>query len=75
MQRHTRDQIRYQRRKHVSHRLRFLRRAWRWVPDHPGKLSKWNLGCSCWVCRDPKYRDQRAEEERRWRDEVQKNED
>lgn len=70
MHRHTREHIFYHRRRKIAHRLRLMRRIWGWVPHHAGRLSKWNLVCSCWVCRGPKYRQQRAREKRRQQSEL-----
>jgi hypothetical protein len=49
-------------------------RWWGWeVLPEPGRLSKWNLVCTCRMCRywRPKYRDGRMREEMRWKKEAQ----
>ncbi|MEG6523632.1 hypothetical protein [Desulfotomaculum sp. 1211_IL3151] len=71
MQRHSREHIREQRQRTIKRRLflakhtRFTsKEAWEnrsqvgWW-SNPGRLSKYNLVCSCGMCRDTKYRDER----------------
>ena len=70
--RHSIAQIRYQRRRYIAKRLDLIRRLYpydcrAWYFEHAWRLSKWNLVCSCGLCRDEKYRDGRAREKSRVR--------
>ncbi|MGB9825087.1 MAG: hypothetical protein ACPLRU_00285 [Desulfofundulus sp.] len=79
MKRHDRAYIVFHRRRCIAHRLKLGRQIFgmslrdfaEWAEKHAGRLSKWNLVCSCPLCRDPKYRQGRAKEKRRWRREVE----
>lgn len=64
----TKRYRRYQRQKKIAKRLHILRsrednytrRFYReygkipWYEETPGKLDKFNLTCSCWMCKDLK---------------------
>jgi len=72
VRRHTRSEILTARRRYIRRRLRMCR-WWGWeVLPEPGRLAKWNLVCTCRMCRywRPKYRDGRMREKVRWRREA-----
>ncbi len=79
--RHSRAHIIGQRIRYVARRLKLVRRVlfgkslgdsdWHdWKERNAGRLSKWNTVCSCWMCRDEKYRDRRGKEKTRVRKEI-----
>lgn len=80
MRRHDRGHVFHHRRRVIRRRLelakfvlfgwKFLNEYLEWARKNSGRLSKWNLVCSCRLCRGPKYRDARAGEKRLWRREV-----
>ena len=75
MRRHARSHVVYQRRRHIARRLGIVKKAYppdlrSWFFKNAGKLSKWNLACSCWLCRSEKYRDRRGREKARWKKEC-----
>lgn len=78
MKRHDRAHIIFHRRRCIARRLRLVRRIFgmsprefaEWAGKYAGRLSKWNLVCSCLLCRDPKYRQGRTREKRRWQREA-----
>jgi len=72
VRRHSIAQTRYQRRRYIAKRLGLIRRIYPydcrdWYFKHAWRLSKWNLVCSCGLCRDRKYRDGRAADKDRLR--------
>lgn len=79
MRRHDRAHLFFHRRRCIARRLKLARRIFgmsscefaEWIRKHAGQLSKWNLVCSCSLCRDPKYREDRTREKRRWQREVE----
>ncbi|SHE96621.1 hypothetical protein SAMN02745218_01160 [Desulfofundulus australicus DSM 11792] len=79
VKRHDRAHIVFHRRRYLARRLKLARQIFgmflhdfaEWTEKYAGRLSKWNLVCSCWLCRDPKYREGRAKEKRRWWREVE----
>ena len=75
MQRHERAHIIFQRCRHIARRLAFVKKAypadaWPWYFKNAGRLSKWNLVCSCWMCRGEKYREKRSYDKARWKKEA-----
>jgi len=68
----TRAERRHHRNRVIINRMRVVRDVWGrhdpddW-PDHPGRLAKFNLKCTCWMCSNrtwdrPKNRRERHEE-------------
>ena len=57
---------RHHRQRIITHRLQVLKYAWGTSPESctfwskPGRLTKYNLACGCWLCKRPRSRDQRA---------------
>lgn len=65
---------RHHRERVIARRLRIVRDEWAgnhpWLGS-PGRFAKYNLVCSCGMCRDRKARQDRPAETRRWRQEVE----
>lgn len=62
LRRHSAEQIRHQRRRHISRRLKIVNQVWRrgileGLP--PGRLAKWNTSCNCWMCDKQNWPDTR----------------
>lgn len=84
MKRHDRAHVIFQRRRYIRRRLALVRQVFfqgmsreeheEWLRKNAGRLSKWNLVCSCTLCRDPKYRERRGREKEHWRREIARTE-
>lgn len=81
MKRHDRAHVIFQRERYIRRRLALARQIFfqgvsgeeyeEWLRRNAGRLSKWNLVCSCPLCRDPKYREGRVKEKKQWQKETE----
>ena len=69
---YTRSERRHHRARLIRRRMWIVRQAWgmTYWPDHPGRLAKFNLKCTCGMCSDrtwsrPQNRRERREERER----------
>lgn len=78
MLRHTRQHIISQRKRVIAKRLRLLNAMCagpryvdlrKFFESRKGRYAKYNLVCSCWACRDPKYREKRGKHKQCWKKE------
>ena len=64
-----RSELRAFTKKKIAKRLSIIRRIWRdtieLYENEQGRLSKYNLNCSCGMCRMPKYRDTRKKQKQK----------